>query len=178
MNKKLEKVQNRVIKQIADNMKSYGFPETIGLVMGIIYYENEPMNLDQLAEKTGMSKTRMSQVLREMVHLNIAEKVYIKGSRKDYYTVETDYYQTFISLFTSNWKEVVSRNINLENKTIHEVKSVLEDRDSSDDDKEIAQMYLDESELILDFYDWVQRLIESFESHEVFNYVPKKKAEK
>ena len=174
MSEKLEMIQHRVIKQIAENMKSYGLPETIGLVLGTIYYEERPMNLDELAEQTGMSKTRMSQVLREMVHLNIAEKVYIKGTRKDYYTVEKDYYQTFISLSTSNWKEVVSRNTNLENKIIQEVNSILEDENATAEEKATAKKHLDEAQVILDYYDWVKRLIEFFESNEVFKYVPKK----
>ncbi len=57
----------------------------------------KPMTLNELSEATGMSKTRMSQVVREMTDANLAEKVFEKGVRKDLYDVERDYYQTFIS---------------------------------------------------------------------------------
>ena len=80
------------------------------------------MTLDELSEATGMGKTRMSQVVREMVDLNIAEKVFEKGIRKDLYNVEQDYYQTFISLFTSNWQKTIKKNRTFEKKLSVELK--------------------------------------------------------
>lgn len=59
-------------------MRTFGVSETIGRVLGVIYMNREPMTLDQLSEATGMSKMRMSQVVREMIELNIAEKVFKK----------------------------------------------------------------------------------------------------
>lgn len=172
---KLESINNRIIEQISANMKSYGFPKTIGHVMAVIHYEDKPMNLDELAEKTGMSKTRMSQVLREMVKLNIAEKYFIKGSRKDTYTVEEDYYQTFLSLFTHNWKDVVTRNKLIEEKVIQDLDSILHDEHATPEEKDKAQAYYDDTQQSLEFFDWVDRLVEVFESHEIFDYVPKLK---
>src|SRR5699024_5210427 len=77
---------------------------------GIIYMNKEPMTLDEIAQETGMSKTRMSQLVREMIDMNIAERVFKKGVREDLYTVEEDYYDTFISLFTSTWQQSITRS--------------------------------------------------------------------
>ncbi len=71
-----------MLKKIADNMRTFGVSETIGRVLGVIYMNREPMTLDQLSEATGMSKMRMSQVVREMIELNIAEKVFKKRGSK------------------------------------------------------------------------------------------------
>ncbi|CQR47098.1 HTH-type transcriptional repressor OpcR [Paraliobacillus sp. PM-2] len=171
---RLDLVKNRIIEQIAENMKSYGFPGTIGRVIAIIYYEGRALDLDELAEKTGMSKTRMSQVLREMSHLNIAEKVFVKGSRKDYYTVENDYYQTFISLFTSNWKEVVARNKKIEHRIMHDLEAIINDAEASGELKEEAKQYMIDSQRSIEYYNWIDRLVDFFESHEIFKHVPKK----
>lgn len=174
MTERLNTIENRMIGQIAENMKAYGFPETIGIVMGIIYYEGKALSLDELSEKTGMSKTRMSQVMREMVDLNIAEKVYVKGSRKDFYNVEQDYHQTFISLFTSNWKRVISRNVHTVNRNREDIQEILDDEQASEAVKKQARAYLSEIEEIEGFYDWLERLVQAFDSHEIFNSVPKK----
>lgn len=108
---KLDQLKEEVYNQIAENMNSYGFPSTIGLVMGIIYYERKPMTLEQLSERTGMSKTRMSQAVRQLIQLNLARKVFGQGTRKDLYTIEQDYYLTFLNLFTQNWRaNVTHRN--------------------------------------------------------------------
>ncbi|MBB6453947.1 DNA-binding transcriptional regulator GbsR (MarR family) [Salirhabdus euzebyi] len=171
---KLDQVYNRIIEQVADNMKSYGFPGTIGRVYAIIYFEGKPLDLDTLSEKTGMSKTRMSQVLREMAQINLAEKVFMKGSRKDFYDIDRDYYQNFISMFTSNFKSVVSRNKNLERKNIADLKQIIEDPSSSEEEKERAKAFINETQKSIEYFDWIDRLVEFFDSHEVFKYVPKK----
>lgn len=155
-------------------MKSYGFPKTIGHIVAIIHYEGRPMNLDELAERTGMSKTRMSQVLREMVQLNIAEKCFIKGSRKDTYTVENDYYQMFLSLFTQNWKNVVTRNRLIDNKILTDVENILSEEEITDEERKLVQEYYEDTQTSIDFFDWVNRLVDFFESGEVFEHVPKR----
>lgn len=175
---KLQTINNRIIEQVSENMKSYGFPKTIGYVIATIHYEGRPMNLDELAEKTGMSKTRMSQVLREMVKMNIAEKYFIKGSRKDTYTIEKDYYQTFISLFTYNWKNVVTRNRLTDEKILQDIEEILQDKHSTKEDIKKAQTYYDDTKTSTEFFDWVDRLVEAFETHEIFNLIPKQEHKK
>lgn len=170
---KLEDIHNRIIEQISENMKSYGFPGTYGHVIAVLHYEGKPMNLGELAEKTGMSKTRMSQVLRDMVQLNIAEKVFVKGSRKDTYTVEHDYFQTFLTLFTYNWKNVVIRNRKIEERLLEDLNTILNDVHTTASEKKKAQAYYDDSKKSLEYFDWVNHLVEFFDSKEIFKHVPK-----
>ncbi|MUV37822.1 HTH-type transcriptional repressor OpcR [Lentibacillus sp. JNUCC-1] len=171
----LENIHHKIIQQITTNMKSYGYPGTIGHVIAVVYYHNAPMSLDELAQETGMSKTRMSQVLREMVQLNIAEKVFVKGSRKDYYTIESDYYKTFISLFTSNWREVYIRNKKIEQDLIEDLDGIVNDSDASEEEINEAKMYLDDTQESLEFFNWIEDLVDFFESGEIFKHVPKRK---
>ncbi|GKV65586.1 MULTISPECIES: GbsR/MarR family transcriptional regulator [unclassified Sporosarcina] len=171
-NDKINLIKNRIIEQVAENVKSYGHAGTIGKVMAIIHYEGKPMNLDELSEKTGMSKTRMSQVLRQMSDLNIAEKIFVKGSRKDTYIVEEDYYQTFISLLLNNWFTLVERNVHIENRLLRDLAQILDDESSSEDEKQTAQKLYDDSKESLQYFDWIRRLALLFESKEIFKYVP------
>lgn len=160
--------------RIADNMETFGVSSTVGRLIGIIYMNREAMTLDSLAEETGMSKTRMSQVMRQMISFNIAEKEYVKGSRKDHYNVERDYAQTFISLFTSNWSEVVKRNTSLERRLREQIRHLetFLTEDSSEEVKvrmERLQQELDEWNA---YYNWINNLVAFFESGEIFNHVP------
>lgn len=175
--KKLDLIKSRIIEQISENMKSYGYAKTIGLVLAIIHYEGKPMNLDELSEKTGMSKTRMSQVLREMDELNIAEKVFVKGSRKDTYIVEEDYYQTFLTLLTHNWRDLVTRNKRVEERLIRDLEEILQDEEASEEEKESAKAYYNDSLESLQYFDWINRLADFFESKEIFKHVPIKENE-
>lgn len=173
LTEQLEHVKHRVSEQIAENMKSYGYPATIGRVIAAIYYAGRALDLDELAEHTGMSKTRMSQVLREMTSYNIAEKAYVKGSRKDHYTVEEDYYQTFITLFTGNWREVTIRNKKTEQKISEELHDILNDPEATEEIKQEAIHLIEDSKASVRYFEWIERIVELFDSHDIFNYVPK-----
>src|SRR5699024_129067 len=107
---RIDDVGTQCMEKITDVMDAFGAPNRVGLVLGIISMNREPMTLDELSAETGMSKTRMSQVVREMIDMNITERVFKKGFRKDLYQVEEDYYQTFISLFTSTWQKAINRS--------------------------------------------------------------------
>ncbi|WP_462410615.1 GbsR/MarR family transcriptional regulator [Neobacillus sp. Marseille-QA0830] len=170
---KMKLIEEQFVEKIADNMHTYGISGTVGRVLGIIYMNRKPMTLNELSEETGMSKTRMSQVVREMVDLNIAEKVFEKGVRKDLYNVEQDYYQTFVSLFTSNWRKAIQKNKLFEKKIFAELKAMQEKETLTEEMEQKINELLKETKEWHDYYQWLAQLIEFFDSGEVFNHIPK-----
>jgi len=170
---KITQVKEQYIEKIADNMRAYGVSSTVGRILGIIYMNRKPMTLDELSTETGMSKTRMSQVVREMVELNIAEKVFEKGVRKDIYDVEDDYYDTFITIFTSNWRKTINRNKMFEKKVIRELNELKEGEELSPEMEAHINELLLEMKKWSDYYNWLTRLVDFFESNEIFKHVPK-----
>ncbi len=171
---KLQQAEDQISDRIADNMDTFGVSSTVGRLLGIIYLHRAPMTLDELAEKTGMSKTRMSQVMRQMIALNIAEKTFVKGSRKEYYSVENSYVQTFISLFTTNWNEVVSKNSQLAKRlqsNIAQIEQSHEGKPSARVEEKTEELKQELNAWIA-YYDWIKRLVDFFESGEVLRYVP------
>ncbi|HLR69740.1 GbsR/MarR family transcriptional regulator [Virgibacillus alimentarius] len=170
---KIDDVKSQFIEKITDNMHSFGVSTTVGRVLGIIYMERKPMTLDELSNETGMSKTRMSQVVREMIDLNIASRVFRKGVRKDLYEVEQDYYQTFVSLFTSTWHKAINKNKHFEQKLQSKLQDLQSERNLSKPDEQAVNEILIEIRDWMDYYDWIRRLISFFESGEVFKHVPK-----
>lgn len=169
-------MKQQFIDKITDNMHTFGVSATVGRVLGIIYMNREPMTLDELSEATGMSKMRMSQVIREMMDLNIAEKVFEKGVRKNLYNVENDYYQTFISLFTSNWRKAITKSKMFERNLSQQLSGFQKKETEMLSEEMEAELnkLLTETSLWLNYYDWISRLIDFFETGEVFKHVPKK----
>ncbi|KAB7705538.1 GbsR/MarR family transcriptional regulator [Bacillus aerolatus] len=170
----INKVKSQFVEKIADNMQSFGVSTTVGRVLGIIYMNREPMTLDELSEEIGMSKARMSQVVREMIDLNITERVFQKGVRKDLYQVEQDYYQTFVSLFTSNWQKALNKNKYFEQKLKNRLSQIQSQGELTASDEEAVNEILAELKQWTEYYDWIQRLIEFFESGDIFQHVPRK----
>jgi len=169
----VEDIRNQFIEKISDNMNAFGTSTSVGRVLGIIYMNKEPMTLDEIAQETGMSKTRMSQLVREMIDMNIAERVFKKGVRKDLYTVEEDYYDTFISLFTSTWQQSITRSRHFEKKQTDRLDE-LKKQNLTDENAAARDELQEELDEWKEYFDWIRRVIEFFESGEIFEHVPKK----
>ncbi|WP_087972075.1 GbsR/MarR family transcriptional regulator [Oceanobacillus rekensis] len=170
----IDDVKTQFIEKISDNMHAFGVSTSVGRILGIIYMNREPMTLDDLSAETGMSKTRMSQVVREMIDMNIAERVFKKGVRKDLFQVEEDYYQTFISLFTSTWQKAINRSRGFELRLMKKLNQLQQEEGLSTEDEQAINELLVEVREWMDYYDWIRRVTDFFESGEIFNHVPKK----
>ncbi|HLR03426.1 MAG TPA: GbsR/MarR family transcriptional regulator [Virgibacillus sp.] len=170
----IEDIRTQFVEKITDNMNAFGAPTSVGRVLGIIYMNKEPMTLDELAQETGMSKTRMSQLVREMIDMNIAERVFKKGVRKDLYRVEEDYYETFISLFTSTWQRAISRSRHFEQRLMKKIDELKENESLTPENEAAMNELLEELYEWMEYYDWIRRVNHLFESGEIFKHVPKK----
>jgi DNA-binding transcriptional regulator GbsR (MarR family) len=170
---KLEKARERVIDAIAQNMNLYGVTPSVGRLWGLMYFQDEPMTLDDMKQELGMSKTSMSTSVRNLVDLKMVDKVWKKGTRKDLYEVEEDWYQTFIDFFTIKWRSGISMNVSAIQKSLADLKELLVDEQISEEVKVEAENDIAKLNNALEYYFWLNRLVDSFESHEIFKYVPK-----
>lgn len=170
---KLEKARERVIDAIAQNMNLYGVTPSVGRLWGLMYFHDDPMTLDEMKQELGMSKTSMSTSVRNLMELKMVDKVWKKGIRKDLYQVEEDWYQTFIDFFTIKWRNGISMNVSAIQKSLNELQELMEDEHISTDIKEEAKNDIVKLKNALEYYFWLDRLVDSFESHEIFNFIPK-----
>lgn len=172
---KLELSRERVIEAISKNMHLYGITESIGRLYGALYFQEGPLTLDEMKEELGMSKTSMSTSVRSLLDLKMVGKVWKKGVRKDLYQAEPDWYQTFIDFFSIKWRAGISINVSAMEKSLAELQSLLEDENVDSKVKTEAKMDIVKLTDALEYYDWLDRLVDSFESKEIFQYIPKKK---
>ena len=169
----LDRARERIIETIAQNIHLYGVTPSAGRLYGMMYFHNQPITLDEMKEELGMSKTSMSMSVRSLSDLKMVERVWKKGVRKDLYQVQEDWYQSFIDLFSTKWKSSISMHIHSIQKSLSELKQLVSGDDASEEIKELAKIDIEKLDYILQYYKWVDRLIEAFESHEIFSLVPK-----
>lgn len=169
----LDKTRERTVEQISENMNFYGVSPTVGRLLGAMYFHDRPMTLDDMKDELGMSKSRMSSAIRLLRDLKMVEKVWQKGIRKDLYEVEKDWYQSFINLFSVNCRRMISMNRSSIHQSLTEINDLQEPL--TDEEKKEAQAIRNKLEDALEYYDWLSRLIESFESNEIFELIPKTK---
>jgi len=168
----IERARERVIETISQNMHLYGVTPSIGRLYGTLFFNDEPMTLDEMKEALQMSKTSMSTSVRTLMGLNMVEKVWVKGVRKDLYAAKKDWYQIFFDFFTNQWAKVIQINT----KAIHQSMKELEDLLSNENgltDEQRAQIQLDIEKLRYTdaYYRWLEKLISTFENKAIFDFV-------
>ncbi|WP_003540552.1 GbsR/MarR family transcriptional regulator [Desulfotomaculum nigrificans] len=169
----LNKARQRVIESIAKNMDLYGISLSVGHLYGTLLFQNKPMTLDEMGAALGMSKTSMSTGVRNLIDLNMVNKVWMKGSRKDHYDVEQDWYQNFIDYFSIKWRKAIDDNVQALHKSMQELTHLSEQENLPETIRDLVQIDMEKMKNMLAYYDWLSRLIDTFESHEIFKYVPK-----
>lgn len=71
----------------------WGFPRAMGAIFGAIYLSPDPLSLDELVEQVGVTKGAISTNVRQLERLGIVHQHIQLGSRKDFYTAETDFWR-------------------------------------------------------------------------------------
>ena len=83
-----DKARDHFVEMMAEIMNVYGMPPMVGRIYGLLAFTPRPMSLDEIAEKLGVAKSGVSTNLRLLEQMGFAEKVWVKGDRKDYWSVD------------------------------------------------------------------------------------------
>lgn len=160
--------RERVIESVARNMHLYGVSPSIGRIYGTLYFENRPMTLDELKEELEMSKTSMSTGVRTLLELNMVEKVWRKGERKDLYQVKNDWYQNFIDRFTTQWRKGTQMNLDASVKSMRDLETAIAETDN-EVTAQRAKDHLERITYAIEYYNWLNQVIDLFESRKIFD---------
>ncbi len=128
------------------------------------------MTLDQMSKALEMSKTSMSTGIRTLSEANMVEKVWQKGTRKDLYQAEKDWYKSFSTVFVKRWRNSVDNNF----KAVREMRQTLTHLESSEHEeiRKAVAHDLEKLEHAQQYYEWLQKVIHLFESEEIYDIVP------
>ena len=173
--RKLQQIRQRVIETIGNNMDLYGVTLSVGHMYGHMFFSNAPVTLDEMGQVMGMSKTSMSTGMRTLIDLKMVHRVLGKGSRKDLYAVEEDWYQTFVDYFSVRWRKSTEMNMQALKKALTELEKLKGELDLSEHAEIAETIARDERKMkeALKYYRWLERFIGKLESGEIFEFVPK-----
>lgn len=102
MNKVLEKAQNTFIDYICEVCDDFGLNRFIAQLYAVLYLHDKPMSLDEIVGRLGASKGNVSLNIRELERWGAVKKIWVKGSRRDYYAAEPDIKRIFLTKFKSS----------------------------------------------------------------------------
>lgn len=73
----------------------WGINRSMARIHALLICTDEPMSLDQVAEKLNISRGNASMSLKELRNWGVIRRVFQSGDRKDYYVAEEDIWKMF-----------------------------------------------------------------------------------
>jgi DNA-binding transcriptional regulator GbsR (MarR family) len=81
----------RFIEEAGNATQALGVGRVLGQIYAYLYFSAEPRTLDDMKEALGISKGSASMGVRQLEQWGAAQRVWVRGDRKDYYTAN-DYF--------------------------------------------------------------------------------------
>lgn len=170
---KIEDAKEHVIDAIAETMDLYAVTPAAGRLYATMQFE-EQMNLDEMREELGMSKPSMSTSVRKLQEIDMVRKKFQRGSRKHTYVAEKNYFNTFTSYFCHMWDREAKMNLMAIQDAEFELDQIFEEEDVSEEMLQEAREVYQQIEESKEYYRWLERLVASVRSQEIFKFIPKK----
>jgi len=90
MSKDLESFSSEFIDIVGELSRQFALSRIAGQIYGLLFISPEPLSLDFMTRKLRVSKGSVSMNIRELEKWGAVRKVWVKGSRKDYYKANLD----------------------------------------------------------------------------------------
>jgi len=138
-NAELEKIRDEFTEIAGQLSARLGLSRTVGQLYALLFLSDEPLCLDYMVERLKISKGGVSTNIRELEKWGGVRKVWVKGSRKDFYEANPDTLKIVISRFKMGIQQRLNEmleGINRFEKIISEIESNL-----PVDEKKKAQFY-------------------------------------
>ena len=90
MNKNLDKAYHNFIEGIGHLSSTLGFSRVMGQLYALLYLSQKPLSLDDMVKRLAISKGSASINIRELEGKGAVKRIWMKGSRKNFYEAETN----------------------------------------------------------------------------------------
>jgi len=131
MNKSLEKAQDIFLEKVNKICREFGLNNVMAQLYTVLYLSNEPLSLNDMVERLKISKGSVSVNIRGLERYGVAKRIWVKGSRRDYYEAETDIYK----VISDRIKAMTNRRLSeVENmiKSVCKILDLIEAKDAKE----------------------------------------------
>jgi DNA-binding transcriptional regulator GbsR (MarR family) len=167
---KSEKPNKVVLEQARDNfIESAGkisanmlgmVSKVGGQIYSLLFISRNPMSLDEIADVLKLSKGNISVNIRMLEGFGLARKVWVKGTRKDYYEAQRDYPRKFLKNFFDRVRSGVDDSLRVINRCKGEFEEAA--HRCSGEGLEDANFMISQLLLLEAFYGAASRIFEDF----------------
>jgi len=157
----LQAVQDSMLDGLGQLASYFGFSKVMGQLYGALMLNSSPLSLDDLVELLDISKASVSMNLRTLEHLGMVRQVWVKGrgDRRKFYEAETDFWQIISNILAGREMRDVERALHvMDENALRLSKSMA---NMSEEDQELAKLYLERMEQMQSLFRFAQLLITS-----------------
>ncbi len=150
---RLAQVKDEFVEALSHISRFWGFPRGVGAVFGVLYLAPDPLSLDDIVKRSGLTKGAVSTDVRALARMGLVHRSSRLGDRKDYYVAETDFYKAIRSILGERQNVEFSRSIQAVRDTLKELKAARGSMDESERQFLIARV-----QALQDFFDAIDSL--------------------
>lgn len=148
----VEEARNEVTEAAARSAEVYGLNGSYGRLYATLFFAEEPLSLDELADRSGYAKSTVSTAMQDMERLHVVHRRSVPGEgRRLYFEAETDFWHIL--------QEVLNHEVRREIRTMTTALDAAEDR-LEDVDTEQAAADREKIRFLADQYEEWEELID------------------
>lgn len=139
----LNLVHDSMLDGLGQLAEYLGFSKVMGQLYGALLMSADPLCLDDLMDRLGISKASVSMNMRTLEHMGMVRQVWVRGrgDRRKFYEAETDFWQIISNILSRRELRDLDRALavmNNDTKRLAEVMPTL-----SPEDAALAALYMD-----------------------------------
>jgi len=161
MNEKMEKAQDMLLEKVNKFCREFGLNNIMAQLYAILYFSKKPLSLDDMVERLKISKGSASVNIRVLERDDIVRRIWVKGSRKDYYEAEIDISKVMIERI----KSMASRRIAEVDDMLNTINSILDSANTKDkEEREAIEEFRQRLSKLKSLHDRAKILLNLFNS--------------
>jgi DNA-binding transcriptional regulator GbsR (MarR family) len=155
----LQAVQDSMLDGLGQLAAYFGFSKVMGQLYGALLLSTDPLSLDDLVVLLDISKASVSMNLRTLEHLGMVRQVWVRGQsgRRKFYEAETDFWQIIANILAGREMRDLDRALTVMDENSSRLERAMPSM--SDEDKKLAELYLERMSEIQSLFRFAQSLI-------------------
>ena len=147
----LNQIKRDFTEGLSQISRFWGFPKGMGAIFAVLYLSPTPLSLDEIVEKTGLTKGAISTEVRTLARMGLVHRSTKLGDSKDYYEAEADFYQAIRSILKERQNSEFDR-------AVRSVKDTLKTMDENWTSNEEWNFVHARVQALQDFFDAIESL--------------------
>lgn len=159
----LEQVNTSILAGLGQLASYFGFSKVIGQLFGALLLSPDPLSLDDLMERLGISKASVSTNMRTLERMGTVREVWVKDDRRKYYQAESDFWRVLTNVLSSRELRDVNRALHVLQENAERLESAAGEMD--EEDRARAEFYIERLDQLQDFFRLAQLILLSVIQH-------------